>query len=275
MTGFLDKQRTHTFAINGFDDDAVTRVFLAGALFMTAFFVVLTPPFLIDPRTLEGANVWLKPQKFAISLFVHFLTLALLAQLLPRQVRTGPSLAIAAYLSIAALVLEAAYVSIQAARGRQSHFNYDTPLEASMYAAMGVGAVLLVFVAIVLGVQIWRKGQASAGLKTGAVLGLVLGAIATLIMAGYMSSSGSRWIGEHPLGGAAIPLFGWSREVGDLRPAHFVSMHMMQTLPLIGWLCDRLRAPGVPIVWAAAAIQLLLAAFLFWQALQGQPFWPA
>ncbi|MEM8771600.1 MAG: hypothetical protein AAGD92_08130 [Pseudomonadota bacterium] len=275
MSGFLDAQRTHDFALTGFDDDTTTRALLSGAFFMVAFFVVLSPAYFADTRVLEGANVWLKPQKFAISLFVHFITLAVLAQLLPRRVRTGPSLAIATYLAIGSLVLEAVYVSVQAARGRRSHFNFETTFEASMYAAMGLGAVLLVLVAIVLGVQIWRKGEASAGLKTGAAVGLIIGAVATLVMAGYMSASGSRWVGAHPIGGGVVPVFGWSREVGDLRPAHFVSMHMMQTLPLIGWAADRLRAPGVIIVWAAALAQLALAGFLFWQALQGRPFSPA
>lgn len=274
MKGFLDKQRMHPLALPGFDDDAITRALLGGALLMAAYFVIQFPPYLTDQRLVEGVNVWVKPLKFSVSLGLHFMTVAVLAQLLPRNIRVGPSLAIATYLAIGSLVLEAGYVSVQAARARRSHFNFDTNLEALMYAAMGIGAVLLVVVAIVLGIQIWRKGIASPGFKTGAVIGLIIGALATLVMAGYMSNSGSRWVGEHPLGGAVIPFFGWSREVGDLRPAHFVAMHMMQTLPLLGWVSDRMRLPSVALVWVAAVIQLGLAVFLFWQALQGRPFWP-
>ena len=102
----LDSKRTHLTWLP-FEDDATTRILLAGAFFMAAYFVVLLPPFLVDPRMLEGANVWLKPIKFSISLSLHFLTVAILAQLLPRAIRTGPSLAIATYLAIASLVLEA------------------------------------------------------------------------------------------------------------------------------------------------------------------------
>ncbi len=272
---FLDRQRTHAPAFPGMDDDQVTRAMLAGAFSMIALFVVLTPGWFIDDRVLEGANVWTKPQKFAVSLFVHFMTLAVLAQTLPRNFRTGPSLSITTYLAIGALVLETVYIVIQAARGRRSHFNYDTGLEAALYAAMGVGALLLVLVAIVLGVQIWRRSEASAGLKTGAAAGLILGGVLTLVMSGYMSSNASRWVGVHPEGGAVVPLFGWSREVGDLRPAHFVSLHMMQTLPLIGWLSDRAGGPSVIIVWVAALLQGAQAVALFVQALSGQPFWPA
>ena len=271
---FFDARRTHVPWAPGFDDDHVTRALLAGAFFMAAMFVVVVPPWALDPRLLEDANVWTKPQKFHVSLFVHFATLAILAQLLPRRIRAGPILSTATYLAIGALILEAVYVTLQAARGRRSHFNFDTNLEASMYALMGIGAVLLVLVAVVLGVQIWRKGDAARGLKTGAVLGLIVGATLTLVMAGYMSASGSRWVGAQPESGATVPFFGWSREVGDMRPAHFISMHMIQTLPLIGWLSDRAGGPSVMLVWIAAIVQTALAVALFVQALSGQPFWP-
>ncbi len=273
---FLDARRTHKPALAGFDDDVVTRALLACAFSMVALFVVLIGPWVVDGRLVEGVNPWTKPQKFAVSLALHFLTLAILAQFLARTIRTGPSLLTATYLAMGALVLEAGYIVIQAARGRRSHFNFDTQIESLLYAMMGLGALLLVFVAIVLGIQFWRKGQGvSRGLRTGAVLGLVVGALLTLGLAGYMSSiNGSRWIGDHPAGGAIVPFFGWSREVGDLRPAHFVTLHMMQTLPLTGWLVDKLGGPSVTIVWIAALLQSGLALGLFMQALSGQPFWP-
>ncbi len=272
---FLDAQRTHRPAAPGFDDDHVTRALLAGAFAMVALFVVLAPSWFVDARLVEGVNVWVKPQKFAVSLSLHFLTLAVLAQLVTRATRTVASMAIATYLAIGALVLETVYIVVQAMRGRRSHFNFETDLEAGLYALMGLGALLLVFAAIVLGAHIWRKSSAAAGLKTGAVVGLIVGALLTIILAGYMSYSGSRWVGVHPEGGAVIPVFGWSREVGDFRSAHFVSMHMMQTLPLVGWISDRLRGPSVIVVAIAALAQIALAVALFLIALSGRAFWPA
>ncbi|MHA7871118.1 MAG: hypothetical protein ACX939_02085 [Hyphococcus sp.] len=274
---WLDARRTHT-PVGPFDDDPVTRVLLACAFLMIAMFVVVTPPWLIETRLVEGVNVWTKPQKFHVSLLVHFVTLAILAQTLPREIRAGPTLGVFAYLAAGSLVFESVYIIVQAARGRRSHFNFDTPIEATFYALMGLGALLLITVAIVLGMQIWRKARSGPGLRIGAAGGLIIGGILTIILAGYMSSVNSgRWVGEHPVGGAVAPFFGWSREVGDLRPSHFVAMHMMQTLPLIGWLTDLLRAgpraAGV-VIAAAAAIQIALALFLFFQALAGEPFWP-
>ena len=61
-----------------------------------------------------------------------------------------------------------------------------------------------------------------------------------------------------------------------MRPAHFVALHMMQSLPLIGFLADKFGAPSPRlIVFAAAVVQLALSAALFLQALGGHPFWPA
>ncbi len=274
---WLDARRTHA-PLGPFDDDVVTRSLLSCVFLMVAMMVVLIGPWLIDDRLIEGVNPWLKPQKFGVSFIVHFMTLAILAQTLPRQVRDGPTLRIFTYLAVGAIVSEMAYIIVQAARGRRSHFNFDTQIESLMYAMMGLGALLLVFVAMAIGVQILRKGQVGPGLRAGAVTGLIFGAITTIVLAGYMSSfTGSRWVGEHPVGGATVPFFGWSREVGDLRPAHFVAMHMMQTMPLFGWSVDKLgmsRGPALLAVAIALFAQIGLAVFLFMQALAGEPFWP-
>lgn len=108
----------------------------------------------------------------------------------------------------------------------------------------------------------------------GSITGLTLAFVTTLFFAFTMSSMG-RYVGA-PLegGGATVPFFGWSREYGDLRPAHFVSLHLMQTVPLAGWLADRYGWNVVAVVGSVAVVQLGLATALFFQALSGQPFWP-
>lgn len=257
------------------DDDHVTRLLLALSLFMVANFVVFLAPWLLDPRVLDGAAVWTKPQKFNVSLALHFATLAILAQQLPREVRSGPVLITFSYAAAVSLVLEWGYISFQAARARRSHFNFETPFEASMYALMGLGAVLLVTVAMALAVQIWRKGDKSmVGLRWGSILGLTLAFVTAMVFANYMSANGRYIGGDLDQAGAVVPFFGWSREFGDLRPAHFVSLHLMQTLPLAGYIADRKGWPGVKVVIGVAILQLGLSTLLFMQALSGRPFWP-
>ena len=257
------------------DRDHMTRLNLSLALFMAASFIVFLPATLIDPRALDGAPVWIKPQKFNLSLSLHFVTIALLAQLVPVKVRNGPVLITFSYLAGFALLLEYVWVAIQAGQAKRSHFNYDTAFEAIMYALMGLGAFLLMTIVMALAVQIWRTGErARSGLWLGSVVGLSLAFVSTLYFGFEMSNSG-RYVGA-PLegGGATVPFFGWSREYGDLRPAHFVSLHLMQTVPLAGWLADRQGWNAKLVVGAVALAQGALATALFFQAKAGQPFWP-
>ncbi len=259
----------------GLDDDHVTRLYLSLGLFLIASFVVFVPAMILDPRMIDNAYVWIKPQKFNVSLALHVFTLAVLVQLVPRNIRNGATLMIFSYLTASALIFEYVYVTIQAGRARRSHFNFETEFEALMYAAMGIAAVLLILIALVLAIQIWRKGDRSRpGVWLGSIVGLSLGFFTTMVFAGYMSSTG-RYVGAPLEGaGAVVPLFGWSREYGDLRPAHFLSLHLMQTVPLAGWLADRRGWNARLVVLSVAAVQVALAILLFLQARAGRPIWP-
>lgn len=258
------------------DNDHVTRILLTLTLFAAANFIIFTPAWIMDSRILDSASVWTKPQKFNVSFVVHFGALALLAQQLPRKVRAGKAMTVAAYLAAVSVVFEYIYLNTQAARGRRSHFNYDSVFEQAMYAGMGVAAVGLIAVCLVLAVQLWRKGERtrSRGLWLGTIVGMSLGFFATLYF-GFTMSATSRYVGSALTGGGeVVPFFGWSREYGDLRPAHFVSMHLMQTIPLAGWIADRRGWNAKLVVFGVTAAQIALATFLYVQAQSGQPFWP-
>ena len=258
-----------------FGDDYLTRSLLACAFISAAIFIGLLGPYLIEDRMLDGHNVWLKPQKFAISLFVHFMTVALATQFLTQKIRAQRILTISVGVTMAAHVFEFVWVIFQAGRAHRSHFNYDTNLESLMYAGMGIAVMFLVWIAFIVGWKIWRTAENKSGLAWGFAIGLMGGTLLTLVLAGYMSMSGWRQVGEHPIGGAEVPLFGWSRVVGDLRPAHFVALHMMQSLPILGWVADRRGWNGKRVVLCGAALQAALALALFAQALMGNPIWPA
>jgi hypothetical protein len=254
-------------------DDYVSRAFLAGGMFAFAGLFATAPALYFDDRLLNGAPIWWKPLKFWLAIGVHLLTLAVLAQLLAPAARRNLALKAAAFLAVASAVLENVYITVQAARGRASHFNYDTPLEANLYLAMGAGALLLVMAPLVIGVLIAAERDGlGKGLKTGAVLGLIVGPVLTIAFAGYMSVYGDHFYaapaGADDVGG--VPLFGWSPRYADLRPAHFVATHLIQIGPLVGVAADRL-APGAAGRIAAASVILLaaLAAALFAIALGG------
>jgi hypothetical protein len=234
----------------------------------------------IDPRQLNGISVWAKPIKFQLSLFMHFATLAWLAALLTPAAAAGPWLRRGFLVAVAAAFGEILYILLQAARGRASHFNLDTPLEAALYNAMGVGALLIVFNAMQLGwtLRHGTRPETGEGLRLGAVLGLILGGLTTLVVAGALGSGdlvseAGHWVGGNRSDAGGLPLFGWSQSGGDLRVPHFFATHLMQALPVLGLLADRCWQRWARfMVLAGAALGLGLVVFTFVQAIRGQPF---
>ena len=161
-----------------------------------------------------------------------------------------------------------------AALGTASHFNLSSPVWAVLYPLMGLSAVTLTSAALAFGVAIARNpatGLAPA-LKLSLVTGLCLTFILTVITAGTMAGMPGHHIGL-PVTGARLPLFGWSREVGDLRVAHFLATHALHAIPLAGLAAARLLAPA-PARAAVIATSLGYAALVlatFMQALSGMP----
>jgi hypothetical protein len=259
--------------------NAAYAVTLATMLFCVAFLPVTWASYLMDERLVNGINVWIKPLKFQLSLAVHFLTLALMFNLLTERARNFRHVRWALYAAAASCVFEIVYITLQSARGRASHFNLETEIESVLYMVMGVGSLLLTLAPIVLGIQIWRNGRPDigAGLKRGAILGLVLGGIATIVTAGFMSSSfiveTGRWMNGVRNDANGIPLMGWSGTGGDLRVSHFFALHLMQALPVLGLMADRwAKGRENTVVFAGVAVWLALVTGTFVQALNGNPF---
>lgn len=265
------KQLTYPNLPFRLDNDHVTRAWVMSALFLFGVLTVLLSAYYFDARLLNGVPIWAKPIKFCLSLTIHFVTLAILAQQLGRERRAGIVLTCIGYAAVAAMLFEQVYISLQAARGRRSHFNFETDFEQIMYMFMGVGSLLLVLVSFVLGVMIWKyAAKNNSGFRLGSILGLIIGSVLTLIFAGYMSSGTSHLVSAAVTDANGIPLVGWSRMTGDLRVPHFLATHIMQILPLAGLLFDRLKLPSRKLVWFSAAFLVLLCIALFAQALLGQ-----
>jgi hypothetical protein len=242
------------------DSDYITRILLMSFLFLFAVTLVLIPGYYFDSRILNNP-VWAKPIKFSIALAMHFITLAILVQQLDRNRRTGMFLTFFVYLSVVSMIFEQGYISIQAARGRLSHYNGETPLEGLMFNFMGLGAVNLILVSFVLGILIWKYGNKdSSGFRLGSILGLTLGSVLTLIYAMAMGIAPSHLVGE-AVNNSKVPILGWSREVGDLRIPHFIATHMMKYSPKI-------------IVSLATLILVLMSAVFFDWALLGKSVFP-
>jgi hypothetical protein len=103
--------------------------------------------------------------------------------------------------------------------------------------------------------------------------GLILTFVLTVPVAGYLSAAPGHFVGTPADPAHAVWLMGWSREVGDLRVAHFLATHALHAVPLAGWVAYRLLPAGValPVVWLAGAGWAALVAATFAQALAGLP----
>jgi hypothetical protein len=255
-------------------DGLAVRLGWAAALLFLGLLGATAIASLADPRSLGGVGVWVKPMKFNAALALHAATLAIAASLLSAPWREGAVVRWAVILAIGCSVAEVAYITVQAGLGQASHFNVGTPFHAAMYTAMAVGAVVLTAAAGVLGLvaALDRAAPIGAGLRLGLVLGLAGGAVLTIVIAFAMGGRLTHHVGV-PVTGARLPLLGWSREVGDLRAPHFLATHMMQVIPIAGWLADRaFPAPAARVATAlAAAAWAALAWWQFGQALAGRP----
>lgn len=253
---------------------AVTLCWLAAGSFLLLF-VVTAGVERLDARQIGGVSVWAKPLKFQIATVVHLATMAWVASRLDQEWREGWLLHLLLLLAIASAAFEVAYITLQGALQQPSHFNISTPFHAAMYSLMAAGAVVLTVSAGALGVIVALDGQVrmGPGLRSAVVLGLVGGTVLTLVIAFEMGGRMTHHVGTPPQPASRWPVFGWSRDVGDLRPPHFFATHMMQAVPALGWLADRALPPFAAVIgaWIAAALWAALTLWLFREALAGRP----
>jgi hypothetical protein len=244
---------------------------------------------LFDPRTVMGQPTWAKTTKFSLSLVLYTSTMLWIFgydTLRPRLSRF--ILSASAYI----LGFEMILMIFQGARAVPMHFNNTTSFDATLFGIMAVTITLLWFVnALGIAVLTVQKVPSRAfawSLRLGLIIalagmleGFMMTSPTSAQMALLRAGQHSDMIGAHtvgaPDGGPGLPLLGWSTTHGDLRIGHFVGLHGLQIIPLLGlflmlrrerWLTERHK---VLLVMIGAAGYLGLAVLVTWQALRGQP----
>ena len=262
---------------------------------LLALFVV---GLVLDPRTIGGAPAWLKPTKFAVSITVYTFTLLWLLGHVRQDVRWRARLVRAAgWVVLVMFVIEWIAILAQVVRGTTSHFNFATPLDAALYSAMGVAINVLmganVVLVILLLTQRFPSAAFGASLRWGmaiTVLGMAQAILMTLPttqqLAGWQAGGPVTLVGAHSVGApdgvsvdgsgtaTGLPVVGWRRDAGDLRVGHFVGLHALQVLPLVGALLARRRLrerQRAGLVHVAGVGYLGLTLLVTWQALRAQP----
>lgn len=221
-------------------------------LLMAVLFAGFLVGLAVDPRTVGGEPVWLKPAKFAASIALFTGTLAWLTPHLPAPERV---LRLASRGVAAGMVVEITLIAGQAARGVESHFNTATAVDTAVYATMGVTIVASMTLVAWLLARSWRRDFTVApafawGIRLGVLL-FVVGAF----QGGTMNALSQAATGS----GATLPLLRWNLG-GDLRVAHVFGLHAIQVLPLVGYVAARAEQRGRldrPLLVVAAAAVVL------------------
>ncbi|ANM29821.1 hypothetical protein ABI59_09870 [Acidobacteria bacterium Mor1] len=235
--------------------------------------VAAAAPF--DDRTILGINPWIKPAKFMISIAIFLWTTGWLMHHLPGLARTK---ALIRWGVLVSMLVEIGAITMQSVRGVRSHYNFDTPFDATVFGIMGgfiglntllVGLLWLLF--------LFRRTELPGPYLLAVRLGLLIFLLASY-EGGLLVQNGSHTVGA-PDGGPGLPFLNWSLDAGDLRIAHFAGLHAMQLLPLLAWLLA-VRFPG----WPAARRSLIVTTFalfyaaagllLYLQAVAGRPLIP-
>lgn len=255
-------------------EEQVLLLFTAilAAMMAPAFFA-----YLAETRTFNGINVWIKPLKFMSSAVIFLATLALFMRFLDRSQRERKSVNVAVWIISVFLVLEILYITFRASRAEASHFNRDNALAIVLYAWMGVTILISTVLTGWIGWLILKSKEAIARpeLRYAVGVGLLVGTALGSLTAIYMSTQTGHWVGGIRTDAGGSFFFGWSRTGGDLRIAHFIGLHAMQGIPLIGWLVSLVSTAAVkPVVIASAVLWVLVTAATFAQALYERSLFP-
>ncbi len=234
-------------------------------------FLICLAASLFDSRQVMGINPWIKPMKFCLSIALYSATLSILLGLIDGygllRLWIGRLVAAMMYVEIVCIIL-------QAGRGVTSHYNIATPFDGAIFGLMGIAIALnTILDAFVFGLFVISPGSLPTGLLLGIRFGLIL-FIGASIEGALMIMNQAHTVGA-PDGGPGLPWVNWSNTHGDLRIAHFLGLHAIQILPLLGLAVDALV--GVSAI-RAALLTLGAAGYgwvMWWQtklALSGQPF---
>jgi len=241
-------------------------MFLSGAVLL-ALVPLLVAVAGLDERSLFGRSPWDKPLRFALSLGVYAVTMAMAAQWLLARTRILGWRWLSPVL-IGCIAFEMTWIAVQAARGVDSHFNERTAFEAVMFSLMGIGAAVLSLGVLWLGLAASRLALWAAASSTRLIaLGVALGFFGTGLLL--------PWTGEALVNAgrsqsameaaAVMPVLGWRLDGSDPRPAHFVAAHLMQALPLLAlWLARpdeqgrQAGSEGVLLVLAVSGVVMTL-----------------
>ncbi|MER5768116.1 hypothetical protein [Streptomyces sp. NPDC001985] len=261
----------------------VATVVVAGLFLATALVGLV-----VDGREITGQPAWAKPARFAFSFGLFAVTLIWLMSFVRGHVRL---VSVMSWTAVVCVAVEGAGGTWAVAEGTTSHFNFTSVVSVVRIMTMLAASLVLLVIGLVTVFLLLRGRVEPPALAWALRLGMVV--VTVSMVAVYLMvqatpaqeaaadlGRGMPYIGAHtvgpPDGGPGWPVTNFSTVGGDWRVPHFVGVHSLQALILLGLLLTlgpRLLGPRhrTALVWIAAACCLGLTGILTWQAHRGQP----
>ncbi len=201
-------------------------------LIFAILFFVLT---FIDQRTIPYENVWMKPFRFAVSIFLFTWAYAWITRFYTYK----RLVSIINYLIAICMFIEIALIGMQAFRGAPSHFNITTPFDAAVFSIMGG---MIGFTAVLLGILFVlftffeRGGEAY---RPAIIWGMILFLLGNFT--GYLMVKNFGAITGDSLSTSGWFITNWNPAAGDFRIAHFLGLHGVQVLLLMAYVIFKLK----------------------------------
>lgn len=214
-----------------------------------------------------GINAWIKPLKFALSITLYSFTFAWLLPYLKRERHRN----VAGGTLMVCMAAEILVIALQAARGETSHYNISSPLNAVLFATMG----LFIGVNTVMNAAVWvlfmlpgrttLEGAQLLAWRAGLFF-FFAGSLAGGLMIQHLAHT----VGAAD-GGPGISFFNWSTQAGDLRIPHFLTLHGLQAIPLFSWWIARHTSNPRAVTQGFIAVFAIVSLLLHALALNGIP----
>lgn len=237
-------------------------LFYTGAIYAVMAVVCVVLVYATNTQVL-GISAFIKPMKFYISSVIYTFTMAWILYYL----NDSKLVAAFSWTLILTLTFENIYISYKAFIGQQSHFNISTSFNSAMFSLMAIAITIITLFTAYIAVVFFTKDFPF--LSNSYVWGIRLGLVLFVIFAfeGFvMGAKLSHTVGASD-GGAGLPVTNWSKQNGDLRIAHFLGMHALQILPLIGYYLTN----NAKITISMGVLYFLLTTAILIQALNGKP----
>ncbi len=210
-----------------------------------------------------GINAWIKPFKFYMSSWIFAWSIGWYMHYLSQQSTVN----IFSWVVIVVFIFELVYITWQAAKGELSHFNMSSSFHGTMWSIMGFAISMMTLFTAYIGILFFTSSFPD--LPNAYVWGIRLGIVMFVIFAfegGLMGARLSHTVGASD-GSAGLPVVNWSKSHGDLRIAHFLGMHALQILPILGFYLFQ----STRVLIIVSIIYFITTSAVLVQALMGIP----